>query len=166
MSKLDYICSEANRINEGEEPSPAPYEPDYTGTITYQAYDGKWEAEVYKADNTPEGYAGDSINFISGVRAKPQYGEIMTEAHELGGNWLGPVSSKNYKVNDTMDGNSYAGIYGKPMDAFRFITTKGYIDARVLTKSGWLPKVRFFNTFSDEIYVGNFGEAILGLQME
>lgn len=90
----------------------------------------------------------------------------MIEAHELGGNWLGPISSNNYKKNDTMDGNTYAGIYGKPMDAFRFTTTKGYIDARVLTKSGWLPIVRFFDKFNDTDYVGNFGEPILGLQME
>lgn len=141
----------------------------YTGTITYQAYDGKWEKEVHKADNSPEGYAGDSIHFISGVRAKPQYGEIIIEAHELGGQWLGPVSSKNYKANDMMDGNSYAGIYGKPQDAYRIKSTRGYVDYRVLVKINgklqWLDWVRGFGDKPNE-YAGIFGMPIYGIQMK
>lgn len=144
-------------------------EPDYTGTITYQAYDGKWEKEVYKADNSPEGYAGDSIHFISGVRAKPKYGEIIIEAHELGGQWLGSVSSKNYKTNDMMDGNSYAGIYGKPQDAYRIKSTRGYVTYRVLVKINgklkWLDWVRGFGDKPNE-YAGIFGLPIYGIQMK
>ena len=151
------------------QPKPQPTEPDYTGTITYQAYDGKWETEVYKADGTPQGYAGDSINYISGVRAKPQYGEIIIEAHELGGHWLGAVSSKDYKTNDTMDGNSYAGIYNKPQDAFRIKSTRGYVDYRVLVKINgklkWLDWVRGFGDNSNE-YAGIFGLPIYGIQMK
>lgn len=165
LSKMDYIVSEANRINGGGQPTPTPT-PDYTGTITYQAYDGKWEKEVNKCDNTAEGYAGDSIHFISGVRAKPQYGEIKTKSHILNGGWLNEISSNNYKANDTQNADSYSGIYEKPLDAIMFTTTKGYIDARVKTKRGWLPWVRFYKTFNEKIYVGNFGEPILGIQMK
>ena len=143
---------------------------DYTGTITYQAYDGKWEKEVNKCDNTPEGYAGDSIHFISGVRAKPQYGEIIIEAHELNGNWLGAISSKDYITNDINNGNSYAGIYGKPMDAIRIKSTRGYVDYRTLIKNNdgalvWLEWVRGFGDNPDE-YAGIFGKPIYGLQMK
>lgn len=170
LSKIDYIIAEANKINGGGQPTPTPTPaPDYTGTITYQAYDGKWEKEVYKADNSPDGYAGDSIHFISGVRAKPQYGEIIIEAHELGGQWLGPVSSKNYKTNDMMDGNSYAGVYGKPQDAYRIKSTRGYVKYRCLVKINgklkWLDWVIGFGDKPNE-YAGIFGMPIYGIQME
>lgn len=168
-SKLSYICDEANRIN-GMQPAPQPSEPDYTGVITYQAYaNGHWYEEVNKCDNTPEGYAGDSTNFISGARAYPQYGEIIIEAHELGGNWLGPISSKDYKTNDTMDGNSYAGIYNKAMDAFRIKSTRGYVEYRVLVRINgvlkWLDWVIGFGDNPNE-YAGIIGVPILGLQMK
>lgn len=139
-----------------------------TGTIIYQAYDGKWEDEVKKADNTPNGYAGDSVHFISGVRAKPQYGELIIEAHELGGQWLGAISSKSYKTNDMQDDNSYAGIYGKPMDKYRIKSTKGWVDYRVLVKVNnklvWLDWVRGFGDKPSE-YAGIEGLPIYGIQM-
>ena len=162
---MDYLINDDIK----PEPTPLPVEPDYTGPITYQAFDGKWEKEVYKCDNTPEGYAGDRINYISGVRAKPKYGEIIIEAHELGGQWLGAVSSKDYKANDTMDANSYAGIYNKPMDAFRIKSTRGYVDYRCLIKNGntleWLDWVRGFGDDPDQ-YAGIFGKQIYGIQMK
>lgn len=153
----------------GQPVPPKPTEPDYTGTITYQAYDGKWEKEVKKADNTPQGYAGDSVHFISGARAYPQFGEIIIESHELGGDWLGPVSSKDYKTDDMMNGNSYAGIYGKPQDAFRIKSTRGYVEYRVLVringKLQWLEWVRGFGDKPNE-YAGIFGLPIYGIQMK
>lgn len=169
-SKLQYICDEANRINASGQPIPTPTEPDYTGVITYQVYDGKWEKEVNKCDNTDEGYAGDSIHFISGARAYPQFGEIIIESHELGGDWLGPVSSKDYKTDDMMNGNSYAGIYGKPQDAFRIKSTRGYVEYRTLVKNDkgilvWLDWVKGFGDNPDE-YAGIFGKPIYGLQMK
>lgn len=168
-SKLAYICEEANRIN-GMKPNPEPIIPDYTGVITYQAYDGKWEQEVNRCDNSNEGYAGDSVHFISGARAYPQFGEIIMESHELGGQWLGPVSSKNYKKNDMNDANSYAGIYGIPQDAFRIKSTLGYVDYRVLVKNDrgelvWLEWVRGFGDNPDQ-YAGIFGKPIYGIQMK
>ena len=134
----------------------------YTGTITYQAYTNKWLPEVHKCDNTPNGYAGIGNEFITGFRCKPQYGEIIYEAHELNGAWLGEVNSKDYKTNDTNNGLSYAGIYGKPIDAIRIKSTKGFVKYRVKTaRRGWLPYVIQY-----EDYAGNFGEPIIGLQME
>lgn len=140
---------------------------DCTGIITYQTYsNGHWYDEVSKCDNTPDGYAGNGVDFISGIRCKPQFGEIFTQSHQLNGSWLGEVSSNTYKANDTQDGNSYSGIYNQPIDMIKFRTTKGYIDARVKTKRGWLPCVRFFKDYKDNVYVGNKGEAILGIQMK
>lgn len=132
-----------------------------TGKIIYQAYaNGHWYDEVNKCDNTVNGYAGDSVNFISGLRAKPENGEIIIQVHQLNGNWLDEVSSNNYKTNDTTNGNSYAGIYGQPIDAVKIYSTKGFVDYRVMTKRGWLPWVR-----QNTDYAGNFGEPILGIQM-
>ena len=160
-SKLAYICDEANRIN-GVQPAPQPSEPDYTGVITYQAFTNNWLPEVNKCDNTPNGYAGVNNEFITGLRCKPQYGQIIYEAHTLNGEWLGEVNSKDYKTNDTNNGLSYAGIYGTPIDAIRIKSTRGYVDYRVKTKQrGWLPWVRQYGD-----YAGNFGEAIIGIQMK
>lgn len=163
LSKMDYIVAEANRINEGGQPTPAPTpSQDYTGPITYQAFTNRWLPEVHKCDNTPDGYAGIGNEFITGFRCKPQYGQITYEAHALNGAWLGEVNSKDYKANDVNNGLSYAGIYGKPIDAIRIKSTKGYVDYRVKTaKRGWLPWVRQYND-----YAGNFGEPIIGIQMK
>lgn len=130
-----------------------------TGTITYQAYTNKWLPEVTKADNTANGFAGIGNELITAIRCKPQYGEIIYQAHLLGGSWLPEVNSKDYSANNE---NSYAGIIGKTIDAIKIKSTKGYVDYRVKTvKSGWLPWVRQYND-----YAGNFGEPIIGIQMK
>lgn len=134
-------------------------EPDYTGTITYQAYTKGWLPEVNKCDNTADGYAGVGNSYISAFRCKPQYGEIIYMAHRINGDWLSEVNSRDYSANN---GNSYAGILGKPIDAIKIKSTKGYVDYRVKTaKRGWLPWVRQYND-----YAGNFGEPIIGIQMK
>lgn len=139
---------------------------DYTGIITYQAYTDKWLPEVSKADDTESGYAGVGTQAISGFRCKPQYGEIIYEAHQKGGNWLGTVNSKNYVKNDTKNGNSYAGIYGKSIDAIRIKSSKGYVDYRVKTKEdGWLPWVRGFGDKDNE-FAGIYGHTIIAIQMK
>ncbi len=156
----------------GARTNPEPYlnadlpggssNPGYTGTITYQAFTNKWLPEVTKCDNTPNGYAGIGNEFITGFRCKPQYGEIVYEAHALNGAWLGEVNSRDYKTNDVNNGLSYAGIYGTPIDAIRIKSTCGFVKYRVKTASrGWLPWVIQY-----EDYAGNFGEPIIGLQME
>lgn len=162
-ARMPELARTVNSILDGQTPTPEPTPtPDYTGTITYQAFSSGWLPEVNKCDNTPEGYAGIGNKFITGFRCKPQYGEIIYEAHALNGTWLGEVSSKNYKTNDVDNGLSYAGIYGTPIDAIRIKSTKGYVDYRVKTvKRGWLPWVRQYTD-----YAGNFGEPIIGLQMK
>ena len=139
-------------------PQPIPQEPNYTGKIIYQAYTDKWLPEVDKCDNTSNGYAGIGNKNITGFRCKPTYGEIIYQAHILGGDWLPEVNSKGYSNGS---GNSYAGIIGKPIDAIKIKSTKGYVDYRVKTKKGWLPWVRQYND-----YAGNFGETIFGIQMK
>ena len=154
MSKIDYIISQANKINSSV---------DYTGTITYQAYTNKWLEEVKKCDNTPNGYAGIYKQPITAFRCKPQYGEIIYEAHELGGKWLGAVNSKNYSDGSY---NSYAGILGKKIDGIRIKSTKGYVDYRVHTiEDGWLDWARGFGD-SGNSYAGIYGHTIDGIQMK
>lgn len=141
--------------------------PDYTGVITYQAYTDQWLPEVNKCDNTDNGFAGIGIQPISGFRCKPEYGEIIYEAHQKGGNWLDAVNSKDYKKNDMKDNNSYAGIYGKTIDGIRIKSTKGYVDYRVKTKEDdWLPWVNSKTETGTESYAGIYGHEIIGIQMK
>ena len=124
------------------EPTPTPAELDYTGVITYQAYTDQWLPEVNKCDSSDEGYAGLYGKAISGLRCKPEYGEITVQAHVKNGTWLDKVSSKNYKKNDRSNPNSYAGIYGQPIDCIKIKSTKGHVTYRVKTaEDGWLPYV-------------------------
>lgn len=136
---------------------------DYTGVITYQVYaNGKWLSEVSKCDNSSNGYAGIYGKAISGFRCKPKYGEIIYEAHQLGGKWLGAVNSKDYSKNN---GSSYAGIYNKPIDGIRIKSTKGYVDYRVHIKGGkWLDWSRGFGD-SGNSFAGIYGKEIDGIQM-
>lgn len=136
---------------------------DYTGTITYQAYTNKWLSEVKKCDNTPNGYAGIYNEPITAFRCKPQYGEIIYEAHELGGKWLGAVNSKDYSNGSY---NSYAGILGKKIDGIKIKSTKGYVDYRVHTiEDGWLKWARGFGDSGNQ-FAGVYGHTIDGIQMK
>ena len=149
----------------GGQPSSKPLPSvDYTGVITYQAYcNGKWQLPVNKCDNTSDGYAGIYGKSISGFRCKPKYGEIIYEAHQLGGKWLGAVNSKDYSSGKS---NSYAGIYNKPIDGIRIKSTKGYVDYRVHIKGGrWLDWARGFGD-SGNLYAGIYGKEIDGIQMK
>lgn len=147
-------------------PKPSPKEPDYTGTITYQAYANSWLPEVNKCDNTNDGYAGIGNTYISAFRCKPQYGEIIYQAHRLNGDWLPEVNSKDYSKGN---GDSFAGIYGKAMDAFRIKSTRGYVKYRCLVKINgklkWLDWVIGFGDKPNE-YAGIFGMPIYGIQMK
>lgn len=147
-------------------PEPTP-EADYTGVITYQAYTDQWLPEVNKCDNTDEGYAGIYGKPISGIRCKPEYGEITIQAHIKGGNWLDKVNSKNYKKNDITNPNSYAGIYGQPIDCIKIKSTKGHVTYRVKTaEDGWLPYVDSRTEQGTESYAGIYGHTIIGVQMK
>lgn len=136
---------------------------DYTGIITYQAYTNKWLPEVRKCDNTNEGYAGIYNEPITAFRCKSQYGEIIYEAHELNGKWLGAVNSKDYSNGSY---NSYAGILGKKIDGIRIKSTKGYADYRVHTiEDGWLEWARGFGDSGNQ-FAGIYGHTIDGIQMK
>lgn len=134
-----------------------------TGTIIYQVYaNRKWYDEVFKADDTANGYAGNGRNYISGLRAKPQYGEIFIQVHSIKSGWLGIITSRDYIKNDTQNGNTYAGIYNEPIDKVRIKCTKGWVDFRVLTESGWQSWTRGAKDFGE---AGIDGKPILGIQM-
>lgn len=138
-------------------------EPDYTGVITYQAYTNKWLPAVRKCDNTANGFAGIGNEPITAFRCKPAYGEIIYEAHKLGGGWYGAVNSRDYNSNSI---NSYAGIPSQAIDLIRIKSTRGYVDYRVKThEDGWLPWVRGFGDRYYE-YAGIVGHAIIGIQMK
>ena len=159
-SKMRELADVVNSILDNEGPKPIPSgEPNYTGTIIYQAFTNRWLSEVNRCDDTNDGYAGIGRESITAFKCRPQYGEIIYQAHVLGEDWLDEVNSKDYFANN---GDSYAGIIGKPIDAIRIKSTKGYVDYRVKTKkNGWLPWVR---QYSD--YAGNYGESIIGIQMK
>lgn len=136
---------------------------DYTGVITYQAYTNKWLPEIYKCDNTDLGYAGIYGESIKGFRCKPEFGDITYEAHEIGGNWIGAVNSKDYSSGN---GNSYAGNLNKSIDGIRIKSSKGYVDYRVHIKGGdWLEWARGFGSSGNE-FAGIYGKEIDGLQMK
>ena len=138
-------------------------EPDYTGVITYQAYTSYWLPAVRKCDNTANGFAGIGNEPITAFRCKPAYGEIIYEAHKLGGGWYGAVNSRDYNSNSI---NSYAGIPSQAIDLIRIKSTRGYVDYRVKTREdGWLPWVRGFGDRYYE-YAGIVGHAIIGIQMK
>lgn len=162
LSKMDYIISEANKLNTGTSTSS---EPNYTGTIVYQACckANGWLPEVRKCDNTPNGYVGIAFDPICCFRCKPQYGEIIYQAHTLGVGWNEPVSSKNYGNGTT---NSYGGILGKPIDMIKIKSTRGWVKYRVKTKEdGWLAWVDSRTETGTESYGGIAGHEIIGIQM-
>lgn len=138
-------------------------EPGYTGIITYQAYAEQWLPEVNKSDNTDNGYAGIYGKSISGFKCKPQYGELIYQAHIKGGDWLETVNSKDYSTGGD---NSYAGIYNKPIDCIKIKSTKGHVTYRVHVKGGnWLPWVDSRIETGTESYAGIYGKEIDGIQM-
>ena len=79
--KNDNFINPTAYINADLPTNDNPVEPDYTGVITYQAYTNEWLPEIKKCDNTDEGYAGLYGKAISGLRCKPEYGEITVQAH-------------------------------------------------------------------------------------
>ena len=174
VAKWNYAIGDKNIAGYGRpaydgevEPIPEPSEPDYTGVITYQAYAGEWLPEVNKCDSSDEGYAGLYGKAISGLRCKPEYGEITVQAHVKNGTWLDKVSSKNYKKNDKSNPNSYAGIYGQPIDCIKIKSTKGHVTYRVKTaEDGWLPYVDSRTEQGTESYAGIYGHTIIGIQMK
>lgn len=141
-----------------------PLAGDYTGVITYQAYTDKWLPEVYKCDESSEGYAGIGNEPITGLRAKPQYGKIYIKSRTIDGNWLDEICSDNYSDGST---NSYSGILGKPIDLVKIKSTKGFVNYRVkTTEDGWLEWVDSRTTEGYNSYAGIHNHKIIGIQMK
>lgn len=137
---------------------------DYTGVITYQVFTNKWLPEVYKCDNTPNGFGGIGNEPITGLKAKPQCGQIFIQTHVLGGEWLEEVCSDNYSDGTN---NSFGGILGKAMDMVKIRSTKGYVSFRVKTKEdGWLDWVDSRTKTGPNSYGGIEGHTIIGIQMK
>lgn len=149
---------------------PAPIVPKgYTGDITYQVYSmniqtciSSWLSEVVNTN----GYGGNFGHFISGIRAKCKNGRIHIQTHLKGGNWLSEINSSSYKANDTKNGNSYSGIYGRPIDGVKIWSDEGYVSYRVHLKGrGWLKWVHKADNTS-EGYAGIYGNSIDAIQMK
>lgn len=152
-------------IDYTSQPTPSPSQ-DSTGVITYKAYDGRWLPSVNKCDNTDNGYAGEWGKPISGIKARCEHGEIFIQSHIKGyakDDWLSEISSKNYY---NTDGNSYSGIYDRPIDCVKIWSTRGWVKYRVHIKGGdWLPWVDSRTKTSSESYAGIYGREIDGIQM-
>lgn len=141
-----------------------PLAGDYTGVITYQAYTNRWLPEVYKCDESSDGYAGIGNEPITGLRAKPQFGKIYMQVSPLNQDYLEEICSDNYSDDNY---NSYAGILGRPIDRVRIRTTKGYASYRVITlEDGWLPWVDSRTKIGDNSFAGIKGHTIIGIQMK
>lgn len=153
--------------NLGGNYTPEPSKPNngVTGPITYQSYDNKkakWLPEVI-SDN---GYAGNLGNSMGGVRAKCKYGTIYIQTHIKGGKWLGVINSSAYSKNNKTNGNSYSGIYGKPIDGVKIWSSQGHVDYRVHIKGGkWLDWVHKADNTNNG-YAGIYGKEIDGIQMK
>ena len=129
-------------------------------TVSYRVFcRGHWY------DTAKDGQtAGDQTNAISGIqiRTGAGCGDTYYRVHLKGGNWLPVVK----KWDDTNDG--YAGIKGRPIDAFMFKSENATVSYRCKTKnSGWLPWVSGFDT-NNRIngYAGNLGEEITAIQIK
>lgn len=141
-----------------------PLAGDYTGVITYQAYTDKWLPEVYKCDESSDGYAGIGNEPITGLRAKSQYGKIYIKSRTIDGEWLDEVCSDNYSDGSC---NSYSGVLGKPIDLVKIRSTKGYVNYRVKTiEDGWLEWVDSRTTSGYNSYAGIHNHVVIGIQMK
>lgn len=150
--------------------TPAPLTPKgCTGDITYQVYSMNiktgilsWLSEVVNTN----GYGGNFGHAISGIRAKCKNGRIHIQGHIKGGGWLSEINSSSYITNDISNGNSYSGIYGRPLDGVKIWSDEGYVSYRVHLKGrGWLEWVHKADN-TDEGYAGIYGYEIDAIQMK
>lgn len=143
--------------------------------IIYQVYSNKskryyGEITNYNTVNS-NGYAGGSSSndFIGGIRAKLSNGiEVLLQVHTLNGKWYSKVSSNNYKRNDTRDGNSYAGVYGRDIDGLAVYCKNHNIKYRVYANGKWYGWVSSNNANINNLnsgMAGVLGQRITRIQM-
>lgn len=88
------------------------------GKITMQSHllNGSWLPKVSEYNNTADGYAGLYGVPMDGVKIWCEYGACKYRVHLLGGGWLPWVSSAD---SNGTGADSYAGVYGKKIDAIQ-----------------------------------------------
>ena len=109
MSKIDYIIAEANRINEGGEPTPVGNEVNVYYRVKTQKHG--WLPEVRNLED----YAGWEGSPIIDFMVRVDKGSVWYQAHVKGGDWLSKVTG--YNTDDYYNG--YAGDDKNPIDCLR-----------------------------------------------
>ena len=161
LSKMDYIVSEANKINNQ---SPVTNKID----VKYQVYaDGKWWGDIVNYnDVNSNGYAGVIGKPISGLRGNTvgtveSAGHLQYRVHQKGGNWLGWITDRQ----KDKCGDDFAGNLGKPIDGVQIKSTKGTAVYRVHVKGGnWLSWVSKVDDTANG-YAGIYGKEIDAIQV-
>ena len=128
-------------------------------SVEYRVYcNGNW-FNVAKDGQT----AGNQKDFISGLQLKTSTGSGKTKykVHVKNGEWLPEVT----KWDDSNSG--YAGIKGKPIDAFTCWSEHGDLIYRVKTKkSGWLSWIKGKYGITNDSYAGIFNEEIIAIEIK
>lgn len=131
LSKMDYICEEANKIISGDKETIVTRTP---VTITYQVYDGAWLGNIsgYDTNDSKYGYAGGTSKPVSGVYANASVGNVYYRAKLKDGGWLGEIKNRE----------DYSGILGKPIDGFMIKSDVTTLHYRAHDKThGWLSEI-------------------------
>lgn len=134
-------------------------------TVVYQAYvnKGGWLPEVWKADDTADGYAGLPGVPITAFRCRiSDWQALHYRAHKLGGNWWETVG----RWADDKDG--YAGNKKDPMDYLMIWSENGKrVRYRVKVEGKWLAWIYTAKiTDRKNGMAGVSGKAIEGVQVE
>lgn len=131
LSKMEYICEEANKIISGDKETIITRTP---VTITYQVYDGAWLGNIsgYDIDDSKYGYAGGTSKPVSGVYANASVGNVFYRVHQKGGQWLPEVKNRE----------DYAGNLSQPIDGFMIKSDSTTLRYRAHDKThGWLDEI-------------------------
>lgn len=135
--------------------------------VKYQAYaSGKWYPDVINT-NDHAGTKGEAISGFRGntVGKEEVVGKLIYCVRLLNGKWLGEIIDREKDRN----GDDFAGILGKPIDAIMIKATKGTARTRVRLKgsSEFLPWVTGYDkNDSNNGYAGIFGKEIDAIQVE
>ena len=134
--------------------------------VRYQTYSGgKWLPDVLNTSDHA-GVFGQGVNCFRGntVGSEAEAGKLISRVHTKGGRWLGEVIDREKCSN----GDDFAGIKGRLIDAIMIRSTKGQARCRVHTKmNGWLPWVTGYDeNDSKNGYAGIMGDVIDAIQVE
>lgn len=131
-------------------------------TVSYRVYcNGHW------FDTAKDGQrAGNGRDAISGIQMTTGTGcgKTKYKVHIKGGLWLPEVT---YWGKDG-DDNGYAGIKGRPIDAFTCWSEHGDAMYRVQTREcGWLPWIKGnYGIKNNNDYAGNIGQQIVAIEIK